>query len=48
MAELKSVIGSGDSDDAVKEIIAIADENGDGEISYEEFVQMMLKLYGNK
>jgi len=39
------VLGAEDDDAAVKELISTADADGDGEISYPEFAQMMLKLY---
>ena len=45
MDELKEVLGADLDDDVFKEIIAAADADGDGEISYPEFAQMMLKLY---
>jgi calcium-dependent protein kinase len=44
--ELKEVLQAGSEDDeALKELISLADTNGDGEISFKEFTQMMLKLY---
>jgi len=45
--EIKVVLsagGKGLSEEAVKEIIKQVDENGDGEISFEEFTHMMKKL----
>ena len=45
MEELKAVLGAAEDDDAIKEIIQVADADNDGEISYPEFVQMMVKLY---
>ena len=45
-AEIKEVLGFGKSmsEDAVDKIISQVDENGDGEISFEEFSNMMKKL----
>lgn len=46
MDELKQVLGTdGEGDQMIKDLIGSADADGDGEISYQEFVQMMLKLY---
>jgi len=44
--EIKEVLGFGKtlSEEAVNEIIKQVDENGDGQISFEEFVAMMNKL----
>jgi len=44
--EIKEVLGFGKtlSEEAVNEIINQVDENGDGQISFEEFVAMMNKL----
>lgn len=44
--EIKEVIGFGTtiSEDAVNDIIKQVDENGDGQISFEEFAAMMRKL----
>jgi calcium-dependent protein kinase len=44
--EIKEVMCAqgGLAEDAVKEIIKQVDDNGDGEISFEEFVQMMKSL----
>ena len=44
--EIKEVLGFGQSltEEAVNNIIKQVDENGDGEISFEEFVVMMKKL----
>lgn len=44
--EIKDVLGFGQnlSLDSVKEIMRQVDENGDGEISFEEFTHMMKKL----
>lgn len=43
--EIKQVLSYGQKldDDVINQIIKQVDENGDGEISYEEFAQMMLK-----
>jgi Ca2+-binding EF-hand superfamily protein len=43
--EIKQVLSYGQKldDDVIAQIIKQVDENGDGEISYEEFAQMMLK-----
>lgn len=45
--EIKQILGftkdGGMDDKAVEKIIAQVDENGDGEISYEEFATMMMK-----
>lgn len=43
--EIKQVLSFGQNleEDVVKQIVKQVDENGDGEISYDEFVQMMLK-----
>jgi len=43
--EIKQVLSYGQKldDEVVNQIIKQVDENGDGEISYEEFAQMMLK-----
>jgi len=43
--EIREVLSVGQnlSDDIVNQIIKQVDENGDGEISYDEFAQMMLK-----
>ena len=45
-AEIKEVLGFGKtmSEEAVNEVIKQVDENGDGEISFEEFSTMMKKL----
>lgn len=45
-AEIKDVLGFGKtmSEEAVNEVIRQVDENGDGEISFEEFSIMMRKL----
>lgn len=43
MDEIKEVLG--DDEEVVKEIIKSADLDGDGEISFPEFAQMMIKLY---
>jgi calcium-dependent protein kinase len=45
-AEIKEVLGFGKtlSEEAVNEIIKQVDENGDGEISFEEFSTMMKRL----
>ena len=44
--EIKEVLGFGKnlSEDAVNTIIKEVDDNGDGEISFEEFATMMKKL----
>jgi Ca2+-binding EF-hand superfamily protein len=44
--EIKEVLGFGKtlSEEAVNEIIKQVDENGDGQISFEEFATMMRKL----
>jgi calcium-dependent protein kinase len=44
--EIKEVLGFGKtmSEEAVNEIIKQVDENGDGEISFEEFCTMMRRL----
>ena len=44
--EIREVLGFGQtmSQDAVSEILKQVDENGDGEISFEEFSLMMKKL----
>jgi len=44
--EIKEVLGFGKtlSEEAVNEIIKQVDENGDGQISFEEFAAMMRKL----
>lgn len=44
--EIRSVLGSGStlSEAAIDDIIKEVDENGDGEIQFEEFVHMMKKL----
>ncbi len=44
--EIKEVLSFGKtlSEEAVNEIIKQVDENGDGEISFEEFSAMMKKL----
>ncbi len=40
------VLGTdGEGDEMIKSLISSADSDGDGEISYKEFSQMMLKLY---
>eukprot|EP00339_Tiarina_fusa_P012195 CAMPEP_0117028382 /NCGR_PEP_ID=MMETSP0472-20121206/20641_1 /TAXON_ID=693140 ORGANISM="Tiarina fusus, Strain LIS" /NCGR_SAMPLE_ID=MMETSP0472 /ASSEMBLY_ACC=CAM_ASM_000603 /LENGTH=71 /DNA_ID=CAMNT_0004735853 /DNA_START=1397 /DNA_END=1612 /DNA_ORIENTATION=- len=45
IAELKEIFGGKDiSDDVWKEVINEVDDNDDGEISYKEFVEMMLKM----
>jgi Ca2+-binding EF-hand superfamily protein len=36
--------GKGMTEEAVREIIKQVDENGDGQISFEEFTHMMKKL----
>lgn len=43
--EIKQVLSFGQTldEDVINQIIKQVDENGDGEISYEEFAQMMLK-----
>jgi len=45
-SEIKEVLGFGKtmSEEAVNEVIKQVDENGDGEISFEEFSAMMKKL----
>jgi calcium-dependent protein kinase len=44
--EIKEVLGFGKtlSEEAVNEIVKQVDANGDGEISFEEFAQMMKRL----
>lgn len=44
--EVKDILGGGGAvdEDAVDKIIAQVDENGDGEISFDEFTNMMLQL----
>ena len=44
--EIKEVLGFGKSlsEEAVQEIINQVDENGDGQISFEEFASMMKRL----
>lgn len=44
--EIKEVLGFGKtlSEEAVNDIIKQVDANGDGEISFEEFANMMRKL----
>jgi calcium-dependent protein kinase len=44
--EIREVLGFGGNLDnkAIELIIRQVDENGDGEISFEEFVQMMKKI----
>lgn len=44
--EIKEILGFGKaiSEEAVNEIIKQVDENGDGQISFEEFSSMMKKL----
>jgi Ca2+-binding EF-hand superfamily protein len=44
--EIKEVLGFGKtlSEEAVNEIVKQVDANGDGEISFEEFANMMRKL----
>jgi Ca2+-binding EF-hand superfamily protein len=44
--EIKEVLGFGKTlrEEAVNEIIKQVDENGDGQISFEEFAAMMRKL----
>lgn len=43
--EIKQVLSFGQNldEEVVAQIIKQVDENGDGEISYDEFAQMMLK-----
>jgi len=43
--EIRQVLSFGQNldEEVVKQIIKQVDENGDGEISYDEFVQMMMK-----
>lgn len=43
--EIRQVLSFGQNldDDVIQQIIKQVDENGDGEISYEEFSQMMLQ-----
>lgn len=43
MDEIKEVLGG--DDEGVMELISAADVDGDGEISFEEFSKMMLKIY---
>jgi len=45
-AELKDVLSSSRqiSDEAIEEILTQADENHDGEIEYDEFVKLMMKV----
>lgn len=47
--EIKQVLSFGKhlDDQAITEIIKQVDENGDGEISFEEFSHMMKKLHGS-
>lgn len=43
--EVKEILGKGQSGDSTfVKIIAEADENGDGQISFEEFCKLMTKL----
>lgn len=45
--EIKSVLGFGEnacSPEMMDKIVKQVDENGDGEISFDEFVQMMKKI----
>jgi len=46
--EVKSILGAGQniSEEAWDAMIKEVDENGDGQISYEEFKHMMLKMAG--
>ena len=48
--ELKAIFGGSGtvSEDVWKEIIHEVDKNGDGEISYLEFKEMMLKLVNDE
>lgn len=46
-AEIKEVLGFGTNDlsgQAIDDILKQVDENGDGEISFEEFAAMMKKI----
>lgn len=43
MEEIKEVLGG--NDEAVAELVKAADLDGDGQISFDEFTQMMMKLY---
>ena len=43
MDEIKEVLGG--NDEEVMELVRAADLDGDGEICFFEFTQMMLKLY---
>jgi calcium-dependent protein kinase len=42
--EIKEVLGAGIPESSMNEILKQVDENGDGEISFEEFTQMMKSL----
>ena len=44
MAELKTIFGSFCSEADLKQIMSEVDSNGDGEISFEEFKNMMCEF----
>ena len=45
--EIREVLGGNTSNKVIEDIIKEVDENGDGEIQFEEFVHMMKKLASN-
>ena len=46
LKEVAKLLGENPGDDVLKEMIAEADEDGDGEVSFEEFKNVMLQMRG--
>lgn len=46
LKEVAKLLGENPGDDVLKEMIAEADEDGDGEVSFEEFKSVMLQMRG--
>ncbi|KAG5479128.1 hypothetical protein LSCM1_02980 [Leishmania martiniquensis] len=46
LKEVAKLLGENPGDDVLREMIAEADEDGDGEVSFEEFKSVMLQMRG--
>lgn len=46
LKEVAKLLGENPGDDVLKEMIAEADEDGDGEVSFDEFKSVMLQMRG--
>ena len=43
LANMKAMIGEGASEQEIDEMIRVADQNGDGRVSYDEFLRLIIK-----